>query len=88
MKVIKLNRRFKQYKEYGHTVAIKFGRYDTPARHVERTCIALFKSHGWKRSSRWYCYFGKSDKDGYRPYWFTFRNEADVTMLLMTVKFT
>lgn len=87
MKVIKLNRRYKQYREHGHTVAVKFVQYGDNARRLERTCVAMFKSHGWNRGSRWYCYFGNRGRDGFRPYWFTFRNEADVTMLLMTVKF-
>lgn len=89
MKVIRLNRRFKQYKEHGHTVAIKFNQYNDHARQVEHACNNLFDSHGWNRDARWFCYFGERGRRGSRrPYWFTFRNEADVTLLLLSVNLT
>ena len=88
MKVIRLNRRFKQYKEHGHTVAVKFAQYSGRAGLFETACRNLLGSHGWDRGARWYCYFGDRDRAGFRPYWFTFRNEADVTMLLLSADLT
>lgn len=88
MKVIKLNRRFTQFREHGHVVGVKFTHWDDEARKLEVACAKLFKSHGWTRDARWYCYFGERRNGHFRPYWFTFRNEQDLTMALLSANLT
>ncbi len=86
MKVVKLNRRFRQYKEYGHTVALRFPNgYTEDAREIERVCKARLSGYGWLREHDWYHYYGdRPRRDAVRPYWITFRNEADLTMILLS----
>lgn len=86
MKVVKLNRRFRQYKEHGHTVALKFPHGHTPdSIAIEKACRARLKGHGWLREHDWYGYYGdRPRRDAVRPYWITFRNEADLTMVMLS----
>jgi len=89
MKVVKLNRRFKQYKEHGHTVALRFNGWDTDANMYEKACRAKLPGHGWNREADWYSYFGdRNNRTLSRPYWITFRNEADLTMIMLSAKFS
>ncbi len=90
MKVIKLNRRFRQFKEYGHTVALKFPNGFTPdAQAIARTCGKKLNGSGWMREHEWYSYFGvRNGRDSVRPYWITFRNEADATLVLLCADLT
>lgn len=90
MKIVKLNRRFRQFKEHGHVVALRFdGDYVNKAARYEQACRERLSSHGWLRNHSWYGYYGarnrQHDRDAARPYWITFRNEADLTMILLTV---
>lgn len=86
MKIVKLNRRFRQYKEYGHTVALRFAGGHTPqASAIEKACRARLTGHGWMRDHDWYSYYGeRSGRRDVRPYWITFRNEADLTMVMLS----
>jgi hypothetical protein len=88
MKVVKLDRRFRSFREYGHTMAVKFNYYNDLARHAEDTARELLGSqYGVAREplySRWRAYFGKTPKDASRmTYWISFRDESAVTMLLL-----
>jgi hypothetical protein len=89
MKIVKLNRRFKQFKEYGHVVALRFGGFDIKARDIELACRAKLNGGGWSRDQNWYSYYGDRnshyDRDASRPYWITFRNEADLTLVLLSL---
>jgi hypothetical protein len=86
MKVVKLNRRFRQFKEQGHVVALKFHNgYDHRIRDIEKICRAKLRSGGWLREHDWYSYYGKSRNGLARDYWITFRNEADLTLVLLSV---
>jgi hypothetical protein len=90
MKVVKLNRRFKQYKEHGHVVALRFSSYQ-PATIAayEKICRARLRGHGYNREADWYGYFGYAPNSTRpRPYWITFRNEADLTMVLLSTDLT
>jgi len=86
MKVVKLNRRFRQFKEHGHTVALKFPHGITSdAQAIHKVCSRKLKGNGWDRSDTWYSYYGdRPRRDAVRPYWITFRNEADLTMILLS----
>jgi hypothetical protein len=93
MKVVKLNRRFKQFKEHGHTVALRFvNGYSDEIRAVEKACRARLQGGGWLRNHDWYSYYGernsRHDRDIGRPYWITFRNEADLTLVLLCADLT
>lgn len=90
MKIVKLNRRFRQYKEYGHTVALKFPHGHTPdSVAIEKACRARLTGHGWLREHDWYGYYGaKSGRYDVRPYWITFRNEMDLTLVLLSANLT
>ena len=90
MKVVKLNRRFKQYKENGHTVALRFESYHPgTVSAYEKICRARLKGHGYNHEADWAGYFGHATRgNSYRPYWITFRNEADLTMVMLCAKFS
>jgi hypothetical protein len=57
----------------------------------EKACREKLKGQGYTRSESWYSYFGKKpDKGLYsrRPYWITFRNETDLTLVLLSTDLT
>jgi len=87
MKVVKLNRRFRQFKENGHTIALRFDHWNPAIISVyEKVCRARLKGHGYNREADWCGYFGHApNRNSYRPYWITFRREADLTMIMLSV---
>ena len=87
MKVVKLNRRFRQFKEHGHTVALRFDNWDGTAIKYERVARSKLGGHGYDRKDAWFSYFGPRSK-GPRPYWITFRNEADATLVVLSTDLT
>ena len=90
MKVVKLNRRFRQFKEYGHTVAFKFPNgYTKDAQTIQRVCGQKLKGSGWMRDHDWFGYYGdRPNRYDVRPYWITFRNEKDATLVLLCADLT
>jgi hypothetical protein len=93
MKVVKLNRRFRQFKEHGHTVALRFANgYSDEIRAIEKVCRARLQGGGWLREHDWYSYYGERnsryDRDIGRPYWITFRRESDLTLVLLCADLT
>lgn len=89
MKVVKLNRRFRQYKEAGHTVALRFNNWNKKAQAVETICKDRLGSNGWSRQGQWCGYFGAaSGRNEFRPYWITFRDERDLTLVLLSADLT
>jgi len=92
MKIVKLNRRFRQFKEHGHTVALRFEGWTKKATEVEKVCREKLKGSGWLRDQNWYSYYGERnsryDRNIGRPYWITFRNEAELTLVLLSVDLT
>ena len=84
MKIVKLNRRFKQYKENGHTIALRFNGFTKQARDFEAVCKSRLDDAGWMPGGNWYHYFGdRPNRNAVRPYWITFRNESDLTMIML-----
>ena len=87
MKVVKLNRRFRQFKEHGHTMGLKFPSY-TESVPYETVAKKKLGDGGFMRSDLWYSYFGDRRHQGYRPYWITFRNAADATLVVLSTDLT
>ena len=85
MKVIKLNRRFKVFKEHGHEVAVKFGSYNATAAALERVCRnRLGDNVMWNKNGTWYGWFGKKRSGMHHsPYFISFRKESGLTFALM-----
>ena len=89
MKVVKLNRRFRQFKEHGHTVGLKFRRWPEAAPY-ETAAKKKLGDGGWLgRPNLWYSYFGNRWAcTACRPYWITFRNESDATLVVLSTDLT
>ena len=89
MKVVKLNRRFRQFREAGHVVALRFTGYGAQSIAYEKLCRQRLGGNSWDRSADWCGYFasrnGHSDR---RTYWITFRNPADLTLVLLSADLT
>ena len=84
MKVVRLNRRYKMFKDHGHVVGLRFPSWTVQANNVEILCSNRLGSK-WKNGS-WSAQFGSPNyTDGYgnKTYWITFRNEQDLTMILL-----
>lgn len=90
MKLVKLNRRFRQFKEHGHTVALRFDTWSQDALKIEAQCRSKLGGSGWVRSGRWTAYRGKKGdgRFGSAPVWISFRNESDVTLVLLCTDLT
>jgi hypothetical protein len=91
MKLVKLNRRHKAFKEYGHQWAFRWNSYDTKTcPRVEGIMQDLHGSQWrWnKNESRiWQANFGHVTRgNSYRPYWISFTDEADATVVLLQVQ--
>lgn len=87
MKVVKLNRRFRMFKEHGHTVALRFNVYGANSQQYEKICRERLGSE-WKNYS-WSGHFGhRNGRTDFRPYWITFRNESDLTLVLLSADLT
>lgn len=83
MKIIKLDRRYGQYKKYGHTVAVKFKSWQVEALHLESALRSLTDSGGVFREGAWYGYYAKAGAWHVRPYIVTVKDEATLTMALL-----
>jgi hypothetical protein len=86
MKIIKLNRRYKQFKEHGHFAGLRFHTWSHRAQVVENAFKDITRTNGWDRGGAWYAYFGKvSRRTDARPYFITVRDESLLTMALLKV---
>ena len=89
MKIVKLNRRFKQFKDAGHTVALRFNGWHKDAVAVEKVCRDRLGGGGFDNRASWYGYYGvRNGRNTMRPYWITFRNEKDLTLVLLSASLT
>ena len=87
MKIVKLNRRFKMFREHGHTVAMRFNGWSKQISAYESACRARLGSE-YKNNS-WSGHFGtRNGRTDFRPYWITFRNESDLTLVLLSADLT
>ena len=89
MKIVKLNRRYKVFREYGHTVALRFTEFNRNAIEIEKVCKSKFNTSSWNTQGLWHGRFGhRPDIYSSRPYWISFRNEADLTLVLLSADLT
>ena len=89
MKIVKLNGRHKMFREHRHTVALRFTEFNRNASEIERVCRAKFKTGSWDAQGPWHGRFGsRPDTFSSRPYWISFRNEADLTLVLLSADLT
>jgi len=89
MKVVRLNRRFKKFRDYGHTVGLRFGEGYSEAVPYETATMAQFGGNRYDSKATWTSYFGaRNGRNTIRPYWITFCNEADATLVLLSVQLT
>jgi len=88
MKVIKLNRRYKLFKEQGYRAGLRFDYWDNNARIVERTCRERLGHSGITPPSDWYGYFGKRGWTSPTPYFIMFRRESDLSFVLLCADLT
>lgn len=82
-KVIKLNRRYKLYKEHGFTHAIRFNSWSTEAGKVESFLRERYGSeYMWGRQyqTMWKTHWGKSNGRDPRPYFIGVRDEEIIFM--------
>ena len=85
MKLIKLNRRYKAYKDYGHTYGFRFDGWNGDSARVERMLESMLGSqYKHYNSYQWKATFGNRSKANQsRPYFITFRDESIATMVML-----
>lgn len=85
MKVIKLNRRYKMFKERGHTIGLKFEGWYKDASPYETYLVKIY-GHDWDKCN-WAGYYGaRSGRNTNRPYFITMRDEKMLTALMLAVQ--
>ena len=66
-------------------VALRFEGHNKKSSEIEKVCRERLKGGGWSRDQDWYSYYGdRNSRYDARPYWITFRNEADLTLVLLS----
>ena len=87
MKTIRLNRRYKLYKEHGYQVGLKFTDFAKDlgkVQAVETACRKMFSNSGWfPGTSDWTSYRQPARVDRPATYFIMFRRESDMTMALL-----
>ena len=100
MKIVKLSNRHKAHKKWGFAVGIRFTEYGRDARQVCEYLENAYKTYSyqkpyWRWSNtkiEWYADFGNRPARSIhimndyrpRPYWIYLKNEADISMLILT----
>jgi hypothetical protein len=91
MKLIKLNRRYRAYKDYGHTWGFRFDHWS--AEHcgpVERLLESMYGSQykGTDLYYHWRATFGTHVPFNahYKPYFITFRDESIISVILLKLE--
>lgn len=83
VKIIKLNRRYKLYKEHGCTHAIRFYSWSTEAGKVESFLRERYGSEyiwGQYRNTMWKTHWGKSQGNDPRPFFIGVKDEEMIFM--------
>jgi hypothetical protein len=86
MKLIKMNNRWIQCRNWGHTAVIKFKSWGHQARVVELAIRDLTGSTGWFKGGEWYGWTGKAPAHLPRPYFISAKDESLLTMALLKAK--
>jgi hypothetical protein len=88
MKVVKLNRRFRNRRDYGHEIALRFDTWDNQAARYEQAAHDLLGNQfsGYPSYPYWRGHFGvASGHTPQKPYWISFRDPAHLTMVMLRV---
>ena len=89
MKLVKLNRRHKAHRDLGHNWAFRWESYDPKScNQVERIMQGMHGSQYsyYMNNPTWKAGFGHAHRGNtYRPYWISFVNEADATVVLLSM---
>ena len=88
MKIVKLHSRFRNRREYGHTVALRFDTWNTQAAQYEQAAHDLLGSQysGDCMFPNWRGHFGiSSGHTPRKPYWISFRDPAYLTVVMLRV---
>ena len=91
MKVIKLNGRYRLFKENKYQAGLRFDTYDNNAIAIENTCRERLGPSGYSRpsDSDWTGYFGKRRiVYGPTPYFIMFQKESDLSFVLLCANLT
>ena len=88
MKVVKLDRRFRQFKQHGHVIAVRCDSWLGEGVALEKICNAKLEGHGYMPDNDWHAYFGKDNGRANRPFWISFRRETDLTLVLLSANLT
>ena len=89
MKLVKLNRRHKAYRDLRHQWAFRWDSYDTKTcSKVKNIFYDMYGGqYSYKTSCLWRANFGHATRGSvYRTYWISFVNEADASVVLLQVQ--
>jgi hypothetical protein len=94
MKIIKLDKRHRYYK-YGFTAAIKFDGWDKQSINIENWLISKYGPEPWNQNGKykhmWVGFVGKANRKKFidrwqpHPYWICVKNEAVLTMAILSM---
>jgi hypothetical protein len=94
MKIIKLNRRYQAFKEYGHTHAFRFDTWNRESTRVENIMKTVLGSQYTTTSGNvvarfrdWRATFGRRPNINLpRPYMISFRDESVISLVLLKME--
>ena len=100
MKLVKLDRRHKAFKDYGHAYAIRFAEWDMKASKVEKIFTDAYGSqYAWSSGvdshfRNWRAYFVirgasfgiRNPQSRIRPYWISFKDESMATLVILKME--
>ena len=94
MKLIKLNRRYRAFKEYGHTCAFRFDTWSRESTRVENIMSTMLGSQYTTTSGDivarfrdWRATFGTRPNINLpRPYMISFRDESIVSLVMLKME--
>lgn len=77
------------FREHGHVVALRFNSWTKEASALESICRRKIGNDHWDGSGAWTSRFGRAPNSNCsRPFWISFRNEADLTLVLLSADLT
>jgi len=82
MKVIKLDKRYRAFKQHGHTVGLRFEIFSSECSKIENHLYDLTGDWGWRMQS-WTSFFLKKPQYGVSPYLITIKDESLLTAILL-----
>ena len=86
MKLIKLNHRYKAFKEHRHKWAFWFKMYSKESAKVERAFSNAYGSK-YERNAQWHAAFASRSKaTGIKPFYVSFADEQMATMILLQLE--